>query len=89
MNSVPLTYAANRARNAAAFSLARASSIPGVVWFGIALASIVPAIFWASVIWGFNAMFNWGISNSAIGTLTAAIAIFLSVVCSAVMAAAS
>jgi hypothetical protein len=89
MNIIPLQFANTRSAGAssATFARERTTIVSTDILTGIAIVAIVPAIFWTAVIWGVSHVFDLGLGTVALATIAAAIAGFLSIVCSAVIAA--
>ena len=89
MNIIPLQFANSRsaASATAAFDHKRPSVISTGILAGIAIVALVPAIFWTCLIWGVSHTFDLGLTTLTLATLATAIAAFLSIVCSAVIAA--
>ncbi|MEQ1697610.1 MAG: hypothetical protein ABL901_17385 [Hyphomicrobiaceae bacterium] len=89
MNIIPLQFANARstATAPAAFAANRSTFVSTDVLTGIAIVAIVPAVFWTSLIWGASYVFDLGFSTTTLAVMAAAIAGFLSIVCSAVIAA--
>ncbi len=89
MNIIPLQFANNRstASASAAFDHKRPSVISTGILTGIAIVALVPAIFWTCLIWGVSHTFDLGLTTITLATTATAIAVFLSIVCSAVIAA--
>lgn len=61
-------------------------SLPHPVLFGIAFVSIIPALFWTSVLWGAIRLAGSDLHATTATLVAAAIALFLSVVCSMLIA---
>lgn len=88
MNIIPLQFANTRsAAPSAAFRRERAPQISTGIVTGIAIVALVPAIFWTGLIWCASQAFGFEISPVALATIATTIAGFLSIVCSAVIAA--
>jgi hypothetical protein len=89
MNIIPLQFANTRsaATASAAFPRERTSFVSMDLLTGIAIVAIIPAIFWTGLVWGVSLIFNLGLTSITLATVAAAIAGFLSVVCSAIIAA--
>jgi len=89
MNIFPLQLADVRS-NAASASLASGRtpliSITAVV--GIAIVSLLPALFWTALIWAVSQVLGWNISMVTLATVASSIAVFLGLVCSAIIVAA-
>lgn len=89
MNIIPLQFANTRSATAASatYDGNRPSFASTGILAGIAIVAIVPAVFWTGLVWGISQMFDLGLSALALASMAAAIAGFLSIVCSAVIAA--
>lgn len=89
MNVIPLQFANTRSAATASATFVREHTtfVSTGILTGVAIVAIVPAIFWTAVIWCVSQVFDLGLSTTALGTVAAAIAGFLSIVCSAVIAA--
>lgn len=88
MNIFPLQFA-NVRSNAGSASLAsgRSPILSSAAVVGIAIVSLLPALFWTALIWAGSQFFGWNISAATLATLASAIAVFLGLVCSAIIAA--
>jgi hypothetical protein len=90
MTIIPLQFANIRSgtANVATFAPDRAPGLSSTVAIGIAVVSLLPAVFWTGVIWGASYLFGWNLGSATLATIAASIAVFLSIVCSAIIAAA-
>ncbi len=89
MNVIPLQFGNTRSSAAASasFDRERSSVVSADVLTGIAIVALVPAIFWTGLVWGVSHTFGFELSTITLATMAAAIVGFLSIVCSAVIAA--
>ena len=88
MTIIPLQFANTRsASSTAAFGRESTPHVPTGILTGVAIVALVPAIFWTGLIWCASQTFGFDLSPVALATIAATIAGFLSIVCSAVIAA--
>lgn len=88
MNIFPLDFTSVRSGSVAAALIPERTVLSSAALFGVAIVSVLPALFWTLMIWAVSSVFGWNVSATALTTVAAAIALFLSVVCSAIIAAA-
>jgi hypothetical protein len=89
MNVIPLQFAntGSSASTADQFASKRSTVLVTDVITGIAIAAVVPALFWTGLAWAASRVFDLGLTAGTLAALAAGIATFLSIVCSAVIAA--
>lgn len=88
MTIIPLQFAnARSAASTAAFGREHTPHISNGILTGVAIVALVPAIFWTGLVWCASQLFGFDLSPAALATIAATIAGFLSIVCSAVIAA--
>jgi hypothetical protein len=69
------------------YTTPRKQSIPSAALLGIGIASIIPALFWMGMIWAAGRLLGFEISGMMLLSTGTAIALFLGLICSALLAA--